>query len=124
VAKITIIRVILALAAIKDWKLWKMDVKNAFLHGELDREIYMDQPQGFESKTHPEFVCKLKKALYGLKQAPRAWYGKITKFLVRSGYIVATSDSSLFIKDIIGKLAIVLVYVDDLILTGDLIKEI
>jgi Reverse transcriptase (RNA-dependent DNA polymerase) len=92
-----------------------MDVKNAFLHGELDREIYMDQPQGFESKTHPDFVCKLKKALYGLKQAPRAWYGKIAEFLVRSGYTVATSDSSLFIKDIGDKLAIVSVYVDDLI---------
>jgi Reverse transcriptase (RNA-dependent DNA polymerase) len=72
VAKITIIQVILALATIKDWKLWKMDVKNAFSHGEFDREIYMDQSQGFESRTHPEFICKLKKALYGLKQAPRA----------------------------------------------------
>jgi hypothetical protein len=77
VAKITTIRVLLTLAATKDWKLWQMNVKNAFLHGELDREIYMDQSQGFESKTHPEFVCKLKKALYGLKQAPRAWYGKL-----------------------------------------------
>jgi Reverse transcriptase (RNA-dependent DNA polymerase) len=99
-----------------------MNVKNAFLHSELDREIYMDQSQGFESKTHPEFICKFKKALYRLKQALRAWYKKIAEFLARSGYKVATSDSSLFIKDIGGKLAIVLVYVDDLILTSDLIK--
>jgi Reverse transcriptase (RNA-dependent DNA polymerase) len=99
-------------------------VKNAFLQGELDREIYMDQTQGFESKTHSEFVCKLKKALYELKQAPRAWYRKIVEFLIQSGYTITTSDSSLFIKDIEGKLAIVLMYVDDLILTGDLIEKI
>ncbi|XP_039142881.1 uncharacterized mitochondrial protein AtMg00810-like [Dioscorea cayenensis subsp. rotundata] len=84
----------------------------------------MDQPQGFESKVHPEYVCKLKKALYGLKQAPRAWYGKIAEFLVQSGYRLTASDSSLFVKHTGGKMAIVLVYVDDLILTGDLTEEI
>ena len=61
-----------------------MNVKNVFLHGELDREIYMDQPIGFQSRDHPKHVCKLRKALYGLKQAPRAWYGKIAEFLVCS----------------------------------------
>ena len=82
VAKITTIRVLLALAACKSWSLWQMDVKNAFLHGELDKDIYIEQPRGFESKIHLDYVCKLKKALYGLKQAPRAWYGKIGEFLV------------------------------------------
>ena len=75
-----------------------MDVKNAFLHGELDKDIYMEQPRGFESKIHPEYVCKLKKALYGLKQVPRAWYRKIGEFLVHSAFKVAASDSNLFVK--------------------------
>lgn len=101
-----------------------MNVKNSFLHGELDREIYMNQPKGFEDATNPNHVCKLGKALYGLKQAPRAWYGKIVEFLTRSGYLVAHTDSSLFTKEREGKLAIVLVYVDDLIITGDDIQEI
>ncbi|KAM1256948.1 hypothetical protein EV1_030743 [Malus domestica] len=119
VAKLTTVRVLLALAANKDWNMWQMDVKNAFLHGELDREIYMMQPMGFKSEAHPEYVCKLRKALYGLKQAPRAWYGKIAEFLTQSGYSVTPADSSLFVKANEGKLAIVLVYVDDLIITGD-----
>uniref|UniRef100_A0A2N9IT58 Integrase catalytic domain-containing protein n=1 Tax=Fagus sylvatica TaxID=28930 RepID=A0A2N9IT58_FAGSY len=119
VAKITTIRVLLALAASKSWKLWQMDVKNAFLHGELDREIYMEQPKGFESKAQPDYVCKLRKALYGLKQAPRAWYGKMGEFLVHSGYSIAPADSSLFVKARGSRLATVLVYVDDLIITGD-----
>ena len=75
-----------------------MDVKNVFLHGELDNDIYMEQLKGFESKIHHEYICKLKKALYGLKQAPRAWIGKIGEFLVQSGFKVAPSNSSLFVK--------------------------
>ena len=66
-----------------------MDVKNAFLHGELGKDIYMEQPRDFESKIHLEYICKLKKALYDLKQALRAWYGKIGEFLVQSGFKVA-----------------------------------
>lgn len=63
VAKIATVRVLLALAASKSWNLWQMDVINAFLNGELDREVYMEQPQGFENRLYPEHVCKLKKAL-------------------------------------------------------------
>ena len=84
----------------------------------------MNQPKGFESAANPNHVYKLRKALYGLKQAPRAWYGKIAEFLTQSGYSVAHADSSLFIKEREGKLAIVLVYVDDLIITGDEEREI
>ena len=124
VAKITTVRVMLTLDACKFWKLWQMDVKNTFLHGELDKDIYMEQPRGFKSKIHPEYVCKLKKALYGLKKAPRAWYGKIGEFLVHSGFKIAPSDSNLFVKTKDGRLAIVLVYVDDLIITGDYSEKI
>jgi hypothetical protein len=85
VAKITTVRVLLALAANKDWNLWQMDVKIAFLHEELDREIYMNQQMRFQNQDHPEYTCKLRKALYGLKQAPRAWYGKIAEFITYSG---------------------------------------
>lgn len=73
------------IATCKEWKLWQMDVKNAFLHGELDREIYMNQLRGFENQAHQEYVYKLRKALYGLKQALRAWYDEIAKFLTQSG---------------------------------------
>ena len=101
-----------------------MDVKNAFLHGELDREICMNQPMGFQSQEYPNYVCKILKALYGLMQAPRAWYGKIAEFMTQSGYSMSFTDSSLFIKANNGKLAVVLVYVDDLIITRDCEEEI
>ena len=98
VAKIAIVHILLALAAIKSWNLWHMNVKNAFLNRGLDREVYMEQPKGFENKLNPKYVYKLKKALYGLKKAPRAWYDKIAEFLIHSGYGIAPADSSLFVK--------------------------
>ncbi|KAG8488484.1 hypothetical protein CXB51_016201 [Gossypium anomalum] len=124
VAKITTVRVLIAIAASKNWCLWQIDVKNAFLHGELDLEIYMNQPIGFQSAAHPDYVCKLRKALYGLKQALRAWYGKISEFLTHDGFSVATADSSLFVKSKGGQIITVLVYVNDLIVTGDWEEEI
>lgn len=98
VVKLTTVRVLLALAANKDWNLWQMDVKNAFLHGELDREIYMIQPMSFHNQNHPEYICKLQKALYGLKHAPRAWYSKIDKFLTQSGYSVTLQIPACLLK--------------------------
>lgn len=98
IAKITTGQVLIMLATNKFWKLWQMDVKNAFLPGEIDRDIYMEQLEGFENKVHPTYVFKLKKALYSLKQTSRAWYGKIVEFLVQSGYSVAPMDLGLFVK--------------------------
>lgn len=96
-----------------------MDVKNAFLHGKFDREIYMNQPVGFQSKDHLKHMYKLKKTLYGLKQEPRALYGKIIKFFIQEGYLVTPRNSNLFVKANGGKIAIILVYVDDLIIISD-----
>ncbi|RVW96559.1 Retrovirus-related Pol polyprotein from transposon TNT 1-94 [Vitis vinifera] len=80
VAKINTIRVLLSLAANLDWPLQQFDVKNAFLHGELSEEVYMDLPPGcMVSEKQCQKVCKLKKSLYGLKQSPRAWFGRFTK---------------------------------------------
>ncbi|KAK2998211.1 hypothetical protein RJ639_023475 [Escallonia herrerae] len=119
IAKMVTVRTIISLAAYKGWKLWQLHVKNAFLYGELDRDVFMEQPQGFVSKQFPHYVFRLKKALYGLKQAPHAWYGKIAQYLTFCGFKVSESDSSMFVKLESGKRVVVLLYVDDMIITGD-----
>ena len=81
VARMATVRAVIAMAASKGWYLHQMDVKNAFLHGDLQEEVYMEQPLGYVHAVHSKFVCRLKKALYGLKQAPRAWSDKIGQFL-------------------------------------------
>jgi hypothetical protein len=73
IAKMIIVKAIIAMAALKGWSLHQMDVKNVFLHGDLQEEVYMEQPPGYVDQTRPNLVCRLKKALYGLKQTPRAW---------------------------------------------------
>ena len=85
VAKMDSIRLALAIAASKQWKAHHMDVKCAFLNGDLTEEIYMQQPQGFF--TNPSIVCMLKKSLYGLKQSPRVWYAKIDGFLLSLSFV-------------------------------------
>jgi hypothetical protein len=86
VAKMTIVRTIIAMVAAKGWSLHQMDVKNAFLHGDLQEEVYMEQPPSYVDQTRPNLVCRLKKALYSLKQAPKAWSDKIGQYLVTSGF--------------------------------------
>lgn len=98
VAKMATVRSVISMAASKGWKLHQMDVKNAFLNGELQEEVYMEQPEGFVHPKYPTHVCRLKKALYGLKQAPRAWSDKISKYLISIGFQVSSSDSSLYVK--------------------------
>eukprot|EP00253_Pinus_taeda_P026196 PITA_26196 len=94
-----------------------MDVKSAFLHGDLHEEIYMEQPIGF-IQTDSSLVCRLKKSLYGLKQAPRAWYAKMDSFLLESGFSKCHSDNTVYTKKEGKSLIILVLYVDDLILTG------
>jgi len=98
VAKMTTVRAIIAMATAKGWSLHQMDVKNVFLHGDLQEEVYMEQPPGYVDQTHPNLVCRLKKALYGLKQAPRAWSKKIGEYLVTSGFQTSDADFSLYVK--------------------------
>ena len=98
VAKMITIRVVIALATQFRWELHQMDVKSAFLNGDLTEEVYMEQPLGFEVKGKETLVCRLKKALYGLKQAPRAWYQKIDDYFMKNGYNKSSLDSNLYIK--------------------------
>ncbi|CAN1152027.1 Retrovirus-related Pol polyprotein from transposon TNT 1-94, partial [Linum perenne] len=122
VAKLNTIRVLLSLAVNLDWDLSQLDVKNAFLNGELTEEVFMSPPPGMDVGRK---VCKLKKALYGLKQSPRAWFERFTKAVISGGYYQCQSDHTLFVKHSkSGKLAILIVYVDDIIITGDDTEEI
>eukprot|EP00253_Pinus_taeda_P020183 PITA_20183 len=111
------VRLVLFLATSFIWEVHQMDVKSAFLHGDLHEEIYMEQPIGF-IQTDSSLVCQLKKSLYGLKQAPRAWYTKMDSFLVESGFSRCHSDNTVYTKKVGKSLIILVLYVDDLILTG------
>jgi hypothetical protein len=119
VARYTSIRTIIALAAKMKWKLHPMDVKTAFLNGVIEEEVYIEQPQGFEVEDRKTDVWKLKKALYRLKQAPRAWYGRIDSFLTSLGFTKSKADSNLYFKVMNDESMILLLYVDDLFLTGE-----
>jgi hypothetical protein len=115
VARLEAIRMFLAYACHKNFKVYQMDVKSTFLNGDLEEEVYMEQPEGFSLTDNPDYVCKLKKALYGLKQAPRAWYYRLDKYLQDKGFKKGIVDSNLYIKSEGDDLLVVLVYVDDII---------
>jgi hypothetical protein len=123
-AKFNTIRCILTLGASLDLEIHQMDVKTAFLNGELEEDIYMSQPQGFEEKGFEHLMCKLKKSLYGLKQSPRAWYQRIDSFFTKEGFIRSEVDHSLYIKQTGEYLLIVLIYVDDLIILASLLAKL
>ncbi|PNX67023.1 copia protein, partial [Trifolium pratense] len=118
VVKPATIRTVLSIALSKSWCLHQLDVKNAFLHGNLDETVYMHQPPGFRDPQYPEHVCLLKKSLYGLKQAPRAWYQRFTDYVAKLGFSHSISDHSLFIYHHGNDTAYILLYVDDIILTA------
>ncbi|XP_071902889.1 uncharacterized protein [Coffea arabica] len=122
VAKMNTVRVILSLAVNLDWTLRQFDVKNAFLHGELTEEVFMDPSQGFTLEEGK--VCRLKKALYGLKQSPRAWFGRLSHAMEEFGFKQASADHTLFYKRNYNDITVLLVYVDDMIVTGNNKEEI
>jgi len=122
--KMATLKAMIAMIVVKGWFLHQIDVKNAFLHGDLQEEVYMDQPLGYEDSCHLEYVCKLQKALYGLKQAPSAWHDKIAKYLITFWSHMADADQSLYVQKSDGGIVIIKIYLDDLIVGGYNLDEI
>jgi histone deacetylase 1/2 len=118
VVKHSTIRIILALAVNHKWPIRQLDVQNAFLHGILSEEVYMRQPSGFIDPNYPNHVCKLHKSLYGLKQAPRQWFTRFSDYLEELGFCESKADYSLFTFQKGDLLIILLIYVDDILITG------
>ncbi|RVW66606.1 Retrovirus-related Pol polyprotein from transposon RE1 [Vitis vinifera] len=119
-AKLNTIRVLLSLGANLDWPLHQFDIKNSFLNGELEEEVFMTLPPGFCKEEEETRVCKLKKSLYGLKQSPKAWFDRFAKVIKNQEYQQGQSDHTMFFKQSNdGRMTILIVYVDDIILTGD-----
>jgi hypothetical protein len=112
VERLEAIRMFLACSCHKNFKVYQMDVKSAFLNGDLEEEVYMEKTKGFSLKDNPNYVCKMKKALYGLKQAPCAWYYRLDTFLQEKGFKKGIVDNNLYINSEGDNLLVVLVYVD------------
>jgi hypothetical protein len=119
VARYTSIRAIISLIASMRWNLHHMDVKTTFLNGAIKEEVYIEQPQGFEVHSKDTHICRLKKYLYGLKQDPRAWYARMDTYLTRLGFSKSHADPNLYYKVMDNAPVILVLYVDDLFITGE-----
>ncbi|MCO5574770.1 hypothetical protein L7F22_028561 [Adiantum nelumboides] len=119
------IRAALSLVAAKDMHLEQMDMDTTFLNGNLEEEIYMKQPQGHKVKGKEQMVCKLKKSLYGLKQGARKWYKKADDFMLKYEFTRCSLDHCVYTKKVDDKKHIILLlYVDDMLIAGDDMKDI
>lgn len=118
VARLETIRLLVSIAATRGWEVHHLDVKTAFLHGELKETVYVSQPEGFEVQGSKKKVYKLHKALYGLKQAPRAWNDKLNGILLELGFTRCSKEPSVYRKTVKENILVVAVYVDDLFVTG------
>ncbi|KAJ0830242.1 putative RNA-directed DNA polymerase [Helianthus annuus] len=123
VVKMVTVRVVLKLAVNNEWPLYQLDINNAFLYGSLSEDVYMTLPLGYFNNDKNK-VCKLVKSLYGLKQAPRKWNEKLTSVLLNMGFNQSLCDHSLFILSKNDVLVVLLVYVDDIVITGNSTVEI
>nr|GEZ26819.1 copia protein [Tanacetum cinerariifolium] len=115
VARTAAIRIFIANAASRNMTVYQMDVKTAFLNGELKEEVYVSQPEGFVDPDHPTHVYCLKKAMYGLKQAPQAWYDTLSRFLLDNNFSKGAVDPTLFTRKTGKHILLVQIYVDDII---------
>jgi histone deacetylase 1/2 len=122
VVKAATIRIVLSITISRGWSLRQLDVQNAFVHGHLEEEVYMQQPPGFEDTSKLGYICKLDKALYGLKQAHRAWYSRLSRKLLSLRFHASKVDTSLFFYDKGDVTMFVLVYVDDIIVASSIGK--
>ena len=124
VVRHTSIRILLALVAHFDMELEQLDVKTAFLHGDLEEDIYLQQPEGFIDSSRPGHVCKLNKSLYDLKQSPRQWYKKFDKFMISHGYSRSFKDQCVYFKNCNDDIIYLLLYVDDMLIASKSMSKI
>uniref|UniRef100_A0A0A9GAH2 Reverse transcriptase Ty1/copia-type domain-containing protein n=1 Tax=Arundo donax TaxID=35708 RepID=A0A0A9GAH2_ARUDO len=117
VAHMTTVRTLIAVAFVRQWSISQLDVKNAFLNGDLNEEVYMQSPPGYSAP--PGHVCRLHRALYGLKQAPRAWFERFTSVITAAGFSVSAHDPTPFVHTSSRDRTLLLLYVDDMLITGD-----
>jgi Reverse transcriptase (RNA-dependent DNA polymerase) len=124
VAKMNTVRILFSIAVNHNWTIYQLDVRNTFLQGTLNEEVYMTLPPGHEKEGDDTIVCKLHKLIYGLKQSPRAWYEKLSSYITSCNFQISSADHSLFSKRGNNYIIIILLYVDDIIITSDNLEEI
>src|SRR5262249_16567532 len=124
VAMVKSIRILLAIAAYHDYEVWQMDVKTAFLYGNLSEDVYMEQPQGFISKDHPHKVCKLERSIYGLKQASRSWNHRFDEAIKSFNFVQNGDEPCVYRKASGSSIEFLILYVDDILLIGNDVESL